>query len=210
MENTRRLRRPDARRLAFVLTVVLVAAGGAAIHGWSSAPASARIDPHADPQQHAQVARSDEVRARFDSAVLMLHAGQHEHAVTALHRVLELAPQLPEAHVNMGFALLGLHRAAAARDFFTSAMALDAMQANAYYGLAMASDELGDRPAAIGAMRSYLHLAKAQDERHLRKARAALWEWETARQAPSPAAGAAQKQPGGAASARLPAPERAQ
>jgi hypothetical protein len=27
-------------------------------------------------------------------------------------------------------------------------------------------------------MRSYLHLARSEDPRHLAKARAALWEWE--------------------------------
>lgn len=182
-------RRVDRRWPALALTVAFVVVGGATIHGLGSSneptpTAEVRPDPRTDPSGHEQAERRKDVRLRFEQAVLMLHAGHYDHALTALHRVLELSPQMPEAHVNMGFALLGLERAAAARDFFEGAMALNPMQANAYYGLAMASDALGDRPAAIGAMRSYLHLAKDQDERHLRKARAALWEWE-ARPAPS-------------------------
>ena len=174
--------RTDRRWAALAITVVLVVAGGAAIHGGSPVPdrrADALPDARTGAPGHVRAAQRAEVQSRFDQAVLMLHAGQHEHALTALHRVLELAPQMPEAHANMGFALMGLQRAAAARDFFASAIALNAMQANAYYGLAMASDALGDRPAAVGAMRSYLHLARNEDERHLRKARAALWEWES-------------------------------
>ena len=191
MKPAGRVARADRRWLALALTVAIVAAGGAAIHGWGTtgarAPFAARPDPRTDAPGHAKSARREEVRLRFDQAVLMLHAGQHEHSVTALHRVLELAPQLPEAHVNMGFALMGLRRVAAARDFFDSAIALDPLQSNAYYGLAMALEELGDRAAAIGAMRSYLHLAKEQDERHLRKARAALWEWQARSRQSAPA-----------------------
>ncbi|HRD96173.1 MAG TPA: hypothetical protein PLA97_07220, partial [Rubrivivax sp.] len=51
-------------------------------------------DPRQQPQAHASQARAAEVRSRFDAAVLMLHARQFEHAVTALHRVLELEPRL--------------------------------------------------------------------------------------------------------------------
>ena len=49
-----------------------------------------------------------ETKRLFDAAVVMLHARQYEHAATALHRVLTYAPKMPEAHANMGFALMGL------------------------------------------------------------------------------------------------------
>jgi tetratricopeptide (TPR) repeat protein len=120
------------------------------------------------------------VKQRFSQGVVMLHAREYEHAATSFHRVLELAPDLPEAHVNMGFALIGLERFAAARDFFESALALKRDQANAYYGLAVALEGLSDAPGAIGAMRTYLHLTRADDP-YGRKAQAALWEWEAAR-----------------------------
>lgn len=140
--------------------------------------------------EHARRHRDAEVRQRFDQAVLMLHARKYEHAVAALHRLLELAPTMPEAHVNMGFALLGLERPRAARDFFSSAIELRATQANAYFGLALALEAEGDVPAAIGAMRSYLHLSRADDP-HRTRARSALWEWEMLRPAPRSDAAAA-------------------
>lgn len=107
----------------------------------------------------------------------MLHAKEHDHAITALHRVLELAPRMPEAHVNMGFALLGARQPAVARDFFLSAIELRPAQVNAYWGLAESLELLCDYDGAKGAMRSYIHLTDAADP-YLPKARAALWEWE--------------------------------
>lgn len=169
----RRLSRP----LAALATLAAVAAAGLALDGLPPMPRDAPPDPRADPHGHVVATRSAEVSARFGQAVTMLHAKRYEHAVTALHRVLELAPRMPEAHANMGFALLGLGRPAAARDFFASAIDLRAGQANAYYGLGVALEALGDLPGATGAMRSYVHLAPADDP-HLRRARAALWEWE--------------------------------
>lgn len=128
------------------------------------------------PADRAAGPRGHELDERFRQAVIMLHAREYDHAVTALHRVLELAPELPEAHVNMGFAMNGLKRFRVAHDFFQVAIALRPMQANAYYGLAMALEGLGDQAGAMGAMRSYIHLT-SPDDRYLPKARAALWEW---------------------------------
>ncbi|MGQ0524695.1 MAG: tetratricopeptide repeat protein [Betaproteobacteria bacterium] len=121
-----------------------------------------------------------EIHQRFQQGVIMLHAKQHEHAMAAFHKVLELDPALPEAHVNMGFALIGLERYAAARDFFESALALRKEQVNAYYGLAVVLEGLQDRAGAIGAMRTFVHLSRPNDP-YVRKAQSALWEWETAR-----------------------------
>lgn len=120
-----------------------------------------------------------EIDQRFQQGVMMLHAKQYEHALTAFHRVLTLDPKMPEAHVNAGFALLGMNDAAAARAFFEGAIALRKEQLNAYYGLAVAHEKLGDLGAARGAMRTYAHLAP-KDDPYRRKAEAALWEWESA------------------------------
>jgi tetratricopeptide (TPR) repeat protein len=137
-----------------------------------------RIDPQQYPVEHARQARIDQLTQRFDQAVAMLHAREYDFAVTALHRVLELAPDMPEAHVNMGYALLGLEKYKAAGDFFASAINLRPYQGNAYWGLAVALEKLGDKEAALGAMRSYIHLAPPNDQ-YVKRARAALWEWET-------------------------------
>lgn len=128
------------------------------------------------PHQHAEERLKAEVDARFQQGVIMLHAREYEHAMTAFHRVLQLAPTMPEAHVNTGFALVGLQRYPEAEAFFRTATDLRPEQTNAYYGLAMALEGKGDLPAAVAAMQAYMHLSKP-DDRHRRKAEAAIWEW---------------------------------
>lgn len=120
--------------------------------------------------------RGDEIRERFDQAVAMLHMREFGYAVIALQRVIELRPDLPEAHVNLGFALLGLDDPAAAQSSFEDAIGIRRDQANAYYGLAVALHRLGDITAAIGAMETYLHLDGA-GERYRRNARQLLEAW---------------------------------
>lgn len=184
--------RPDKRLPVLIATLATIAAAGlffSLLPGTgvqapgtatpdlraSSAPARGTdegLRPDAD-----RAATEARVQARFQQAVYMLHARQYEHAVAALHEVLRLAPRLPEAHVNMGFALLGAGRHAAARDFFQGAIALRANQINAYYGLALALAELGELPAAVSAMRTYVHMSPA-DDKFLPRARATLSDWQ--------------------------------
>lgn len=164
-----------------VLGLVLALVPGTHSQSISLPAANESINNRAQSTEgaHARSMRDKEIAERFAQATAMLHARQYDYALTALHRLLQLAPKLPEAHVNIGFALLGQQEFGAARDFFRSAIELRPGQANAYYGLAMALEHLCDLRGAIGAMRTYVHLSKS-DERFLRKARAALWEWETA------------------------------
>jgi tetratricopeptide (TPR) repeat protein len=131
----------------------------------------------ADDRLNAMDPSSRELHQRFQQGAAMLHAKQFQMAMVAFHRVLQLAPELPEAHVNMGFALVGIQEYPAARDFFHGALALRPLQANGYYGLALALEGMEDLEGALGAMRSYIHLTKQEDP-FLSKARAALWEWE--------------------------------
>lgn len=169
----------DGRWRAVVLTATLVGAGGSLLAALSDRELLISLLSNVNSAGEAPGAARvrEETEQRFQQGVLMLHAKQYRHAVTAFHRVLELEPALPEAHVNMGFALIGLERYSLARDFFGSAIELRKNQVNAYYGLAVALDGLNDRLGAIGAMRTYVHLSKPDDP-HSRKARAALWEWE--------------------------------
>lgn len=180
-----RLRRwRDTRWRTLALMVMAITAGGMVIAAVSDGGLFGRrfsvTGALPGDQTHAADPIRQEIHRRFQQGVIMLHAKQHEHAMTAFHRVLELDPAMPEAHVNMGFALIGLERYGAARDFFESAIALRKEQINAYYGLAVALDGLRDRPGAIGAMRTFVHLSKPDDP-YLRKAQAALWEWEAER-----------------------------
>ena len=160
----------DRRRLGIALTVLAVLVGGALLQA-------------AGPLHDVTPPAADELQQRFDAALAELRARRFEPAAMAWQRVLDLAPRLPEAHVNLGFALLGLNRAEAARERFEAATELRPEQANAYYGLALAHEARGDIELAIGAMRTYLHRARQEEPAHLRRARAALWEWESRRPA---------------------------
>lgn len=167
----RMARRIDRRTVGFLLTCALVLAGGmglttlSSLHGPDAQPLAAP-SPASQTQRH------------FDGAVLLLHARRFAEARLLLQQLVELSPTLPEAHANLGFALLGLQQPGDARAAFERAIALRPAQANAYYGLALALESLGDLELALGAMRSYLHLGQQESEDHQRRARAALWEWE--------------------------------
>lgn len=175
----------DVRWRALALTVAVVVAGGLALEWSDRLPefgGAAR-----EQARQAREQRLAEIDQRFQQGVVMLHAKQYDHALTAFHRVLELAPQMPEAYVNAGFALLGKGEFKAAADFFDEATTLNSGQINAYYGLAMALDGLGERRAAVEAMQAYLHRAPPGDPYRAR-AEAAVWEWTSAlQQAPTPA-----------------------
>lgn len=126
---------------------------------------------------------------RFEQGVMMLHMRQFDYAVKAFQRVIALAPKMPEAHVNTGFALLGLEQWDTARAFFQSAIELKRDQMNAYYGLAMSLEALGDVHGALGAMQTYIHRAQPDDP-FRERAEAAMWEWREAVSQPKPPSGA--------------------
>jgi tetratricopeptide (TPR) repeat protein len=170
------MKRRDQRGLGLALTVAAVLLGGFWI---ARTPPAQMSDPAVAGSVPGAAAPDAELRRQFEAAVTLLNSQQHAQAASALHRVIELAPRLPEAHVNLGFAMLGLQRPALARSAFENALALKADQANAYYGLALAHESLGDLELALGAMRSYLHLGHTENEAHLRRARAAVWEWQS-------------------------------
>ena len=142
--------------------------------------AKPRSNELATPQQPI-AALSDEQNAiiikRFEQAAALLHAKQYEYAVSALDEVLRIVPNMPEAYVNMGYALFGLKRYDEARGAFEKAIDLRPYQANAYYGLASVLDAKKDYESALGAMRTFIHLSQP-DNRFLAKARSAIWEWE--------------------------------
>jgi len=141
-----------------------------------------------DNHDHVVSQLRGEVKERFDQGVVMLHARRYDEAATAFHRVLALAPEMPEAHVNMGFAMLGKEDYKLALDFFEGATELRVNQLNAYYGMALAYEGLGNIEAAAGAMKSYQHLT-APDDPFLPKVYAKLQQYEQQRGARSPRGG---------------------
>lgn len=168
--------KPDVRHLTF--TVLLIILSGLILTDFN-ARLSRTISVKEAQAIHSQQKIKAEVKERFQQGVVMLHAKRYDDAVVAFHRVMKLAPKMPEVHVNMGYALLGLKRYSAARDFFESATVLKPDQVNAYYGMAISMESLNDLPGALGAMRTYVHLASADDP-YRRKAESAVWEWDEA------------------------------
>lgn len=130
-----------------------------------------------DAEKHAMNRRDREIKVRFEQAVAMLHAGRYRFALAPLQRLLELDPKMPEAYVNTGFAMLGLRHYKKAEAFFQKAIDLKPYQDNAYWGLAVSLEGQKDLPGALGAMRTYIHLAKPNDP-YVRRARSAIWEWQ--------------------------------
>lgn len=130
-----------------------------------------------DAEKHGRQERMKEIKLRFTEAVAMLHAKKYEFALPPLHRLMQLDPKMPEAYVNMGFALIGLKRYKAAQTFFETAIDLRPYQDNAYWGLAVSLENQDDLGGALGAMRTYIHLAPPNDP-YVTRARSALWEWE--------------------------------
>lgn len=176
------MKRRDYRGAMVVLLPILLGAvaGLLAVLPERSQPIHA--DPVSTAAERGSPAYPGELHQRFQQAAVMLHAGQFLYALEAVERVLDLAPDMPEGHVNAGFALLGLAHAERARHHFEFAVNLRPTQVNAYYGLALALESLGDLDGALGAMRTYVHLADDRDQ-FQRRAWAAIWEWQSQRSA---------------------------
>lgn len=171
----------DERWRLLILGLVLLLIGAFLLYSGKRAPLNGQVDPasHLAAKQAQEATKGKaEVDVRFKQGVAMLHAKQYEHALTAFHRVLQLAPEMPEAHVNAGYALLGMGQPKLARDFFDGATNLRPNQLNAYFGLAEALTALGDYFGAMQAMETYVHLAP-QDDPFRRKAQSAAWELRT-------------------------------
>ena len=148
--------------LVAVLAVLAMLAGTVATPP-PKAPLPARLPQGDTPRQHVDVKRAEEIAQRFAQGVEMMRRKQFDFAAKAFHRVLALDPTLTEAHVNMGFALLETGDPVGAQRFFESATRLKRDQLNAYYGLALAAHAQKNHEVAVGAMRTWLHLAPAND-----------------------------------------------
>jgi len=161
-------RRLDKRYTVLPAILVITALSGFALRS---------IEPQGEPIVAQEEVDMRLLHQRFQQAVVLLQHGEYDYAVQGFHEVLKVAPNMPEAHVNMGFALLGLEEFEAARSFFDTATNLRPEQTNAYYGLAVAHEGMGDLRLAVAAMRTYTHVADGDDQ-YRRRAEAAIWEWE--------------------------------
>ena len=158
---------------AFLLLAIVIVGG--LLNKWMTRQLTTSLPPEL-VQSSSQ---GDQLAQVFSKAVEHMQAGNYEQALKLWHAALLIDPESPEVKVNMGFSLFETGEFQSARDFFISAIDQNPFQANAYYGLAICSEKLGDLEAAMGAMKSYIHLAESEDTSFIRKARSALWEWET-------------------------------
>jgi len=175
--------RMDKRRVVIPLMLVATLFTGFLLYGVNDTADTVATAPGAPATPRGDQARDRLVHQRFQQAVTLLQHREYDYAMRGFHDVLAIAPELPEAHVNMGFALLGLGQYEAARSFFDTASNLRPSQANAYYGLAVAFEGLGDLRQAVVTMSAYVHIAD-EDDPYRRRAEAAIWEWEAALAAP--------------------------
>lgn len=174
-------RRRDRRWATLGLSLAAIAGLGMALSWWPGKGVHVPNSYSSPAEQRSETGvRHDHVVAElFQQGVAMLHTRRYDLASVSLHKLLQIAPRMPEAHVNMGFAQLGLARYAIAEDFFHTALELRATQVNAYYGLAMALEARKDLAGARGAMQTYIHLS-GQEDPYRRKAQSAIWEWSEA------------------------------
>lgn len=137
-------------------------------------------DPEREAQAHSELMRDEEVARKLAEAQTLLDKSQYGEAVPPLARAIELRPRQPAAYVNMGYAQLGLGNLQHAETAFQRAIDLKPNEARAYFGLGIVYDRSGELPAAMGAMRSFLHLTTETDAfaPAVTRARSALWEWE--------------------------------
>jgi len=124
----------------------------------------------------APVSGYDTFDALFNAGVRSLREDRASQAVAYFRRAHRIRPLVPEVHVNLGYTYLKQKNYAAAERSFRTAIDLRREQVNAYFGWAESLEALGDLEGALGAMRTYMHLAPDGDPFKTR-AMAAVWEW---------------------------------
>lgn len=161
----------DIRLRAVIITMLLLLLVSVGVDMFSGSPSQAIIKPEVTMSSQRD---TDEL---FSGGVRLLQEHEYKKSINSFRNVLKDSPRMPEAYSNIGFAHFGLKHYALAAESFTTALDLNPSQVNAYWGLAISFEALCDIPAALGAMRTYVHLAQ-QDDPYIKKARAAIWEWE--------------------------------
>lgn len=92
--------------------------------------------------------------------IIFMRMEQYTDAINDYERALELAPDLAEAKVNMGAALIGLRRYASAITFLESGLEENPLSPHvAYYNLGIVHEMMGDYQRARGHYASAAALA---------------------------------------------------
>jgi tetratricopeptide (TPR) repeat protein len=171
--------------LAISVVVMSVAAGGYLLNETTMQPSL--LAPVAQsPEEVEQMPPGEQVKLHqggfarhFYKGIELMRQGRPKDALEMFELAHRRNPNIPEVHVNIGYVLLETGQWQAAYNAFDEATILRPEQANAYYGMAEALENLGSLQGAIGAMNTYIHLTK-NDTPFIRKAEAAIWEWKQA------------------------------
>jgi len=179
MRMSTRRRRQRSLRKQMLSIVVTVAAVGAAFALWPERALNPPSQEAAEPPPRGALTRAprNSFDHLFQRGLRLMQQGRAHAALVTLEQARLMRPHVPELLVNMGFVRLALEDHVEARALFTRALELRPDQYNAYYGLAGALAGDGDLDGAIGAMRTYAHLAP-EDDPFRRRALSAVWEWD--------------------------------
>lgn len=147
----------------------------------SSASSESELEAAPAGQQKALSPEATETKKILRIANEKIQAKQFDAAISFLHEARAVLKQNPQSYLMMARALEGKADYDTARDFYAAAIDRNRYLAEAYYGFATASEALGDLEAAIGGMRSFLHVQPNADPQKLKivQARSAIWEWES-------------------------------
>jgi Tfp pilus assembly protein PilF len=125
-----------------------------------------------------------ELDRKFQAAIQQMREQDYQSAFLSWHEIIRIQPALVEAHVNLAYTAFALEDFEASKAIFQVALDLNPQQLNAYYGLAMVYEQMGEMELALGAMRTYSHLTPTADP-FKRKADAAIWEWSAEQESES-------------------------
>lgn len=166
------MRRIDIRLRSLVLTSALVIVIALLVIYWPESLSNMPRD-----ESGARDGKGAEISQLFDQAVEKLRHRKYQEAIEGFRAVLSHSGPMPEAYINTGFAYYEMQQYELAVEAFQTAIDLRPSQVNAYWGLAVSLEALCDIPGAIGAMRTYVHLAEPGSA-YIKRANSALWEWE--------------------------------
>lgn len=148
--------------------------------GLQESSSGQRVDEeHSRATQLEQMA-DGEAKTILKNAERLTRSNQYEEAIRLLHQARPILQDNALAYFELGRALMARKDYAAARDFYAAAIEKNLAFADAYFSFAEASEALKDLEAALGGMRSFIHVTADADPYRLKvaQARSAIWEWE--------------------------------
>jgi len=149
------------RRALPLLALLLATTAYASASSRQEARRPARVDVQQDATGFVitqQLRVSAEVRADYDAAVRMLEEGRHEQGVALLARVVERAPEVTAAHIDLGIAYARAGDLERAESSLRNALELNPRHPAAYNELGLVQRRRGQFAAARASYEAALGL----------------------------------------------------